>query len=1046
MSCTMCTSTSTKSRCISTLLVLLLLGFFSQNAFAWVFDTDPFVEVSGVNYQVGGVNDLLQDEVGFIWMATDRGLLRYDGNDLVQALDIDPDAVWLDRVNIHDLSLDSKGRIWILFFNGIGYWDSEAQSFHQVSHIANKESTVILEQGKDQYWIGTKDGLYFYDASVAIDRSLERLVFVNENQDGRNRNFITSLYLDTNDRLWVGTSEGLCILDTQTRQIQEVFAPDAPLATPFVSFIEKDASGGMWIGTRENGLIYVELLSEEEGVSTPTIDYFTNVPSPHLLSVEKKDNGQLYIGTASKGYFVWDPLLQQHPDSLSNQPNAIAKTFFSGARVQSLFLDRTGLLWVGTANGVYKSTRRPVFSSTNSLSQHLQALNIKHVKSLVKDANGHYWIGAFGEGVVRVDEQKGEITHYKNVPDKANSLVDDRVLALDVDKDLNVWILTSGGISRFDLKSDSFSSYLESDDVSIVDEKVIFQDIFVSDANDVWVATSFDGILKYDVDNDRFESRELPLKVSNEESLLEIRQVIEDNEGGLWFAAGKGGLLKYDSESQFIEEIVYTNEVDEAVLAGKEVVSLTQSLNGDLWVGTLQSGAFRVNPKTGGIVQYSRKQGLPGNEVRCILEDQKGYVWIATRDGLARYNPDSDALLKYDEHDGLISTQFYYNSCILSEGSLFLGNNLGVEVLNIAALDDLESRPSVQLSSIRVLNTPLHLNDQRQPIQLERDHNHIRFQFFLPDYLDLGENQLMYKLTGVNDEWVAAEEKNVVTFTDLPPGTHQLFVKGANHRGVWSEPSIYSIQVSSIRWFFYGGIGLTGLIFMGGIGVLLSYRKKYRTRIKELEGEKLALQDESQQSVERTKAEIARDLHDDLGADLSRLVLSIENRLQRDDLSDFSLSWTKELWEYAQRVTREVRFLSWSVDPDRNWLPDLVDRIYREAHDSFDVDKIQFLTSKIPHIHLVPSIRKDIFLIVREAMTNIISHAEAEKIRIQVNYKKKMLEIAIEDDGVGFDVDQVLEGNGLSNMRKRASNLNANLFWETTQGHGTRVVFQFLIE
>lgn|GEM_PF-3933664 len=1040
------TSTSTKSTCLFFFLVLYLIGSFNPYTFAQVFDTGPFIEVSGANYHVGGVNDLLQDEVGFIWMATDRGLLRYDGNALIQALDIDPDAAWLDRVDIHDLSLDSKGRIWILFHNGVGYWDNEVQSFHQVTHVAKKESTVILEQGKDQYWIGTRDGLYFYDASVAIDQSLERLVFVNENHDGRNRNFITTLYLDANDRLWVGTSEGLCILNTQTRQIQEVFEPDAPLATPFVSFIEKDANGGMWIGTRENGLIHVRLLPEEEGVLTSTIDYFTNIPSQHLLSVEKTDNGQLYIGTANEGFFAWDTLLQQHSDSLSGQPAAIEEAFFPGARVQSLFTDRTGLLWVGTANGVFKSTRRPVFSNTSALSQNLQALGIKHVKSLVKDVNGHFWIGAFGEGVVRIDEQNGEITHYKNVPDVPNSLVDDRVLALDVDKDLNIWILTSGGISRFDLKSDSFTSYLESDDVSIVDEKVIFQDIFVSEANEVWVATSFDGILKYDPQYDQFESRKLPLKPTNEESLLEIRQVIEDNEGGLWFAAGKGGLLKYDSESQFIEEIEYTNEVDEAILAGKEVVSLTQSLNGDLWVGTLQSGAFRVNPKTGGIAQYSRKHGLPGNEVRCIIEDHKGYVWIATRDGLARYNPEVDALLKYDEHDGVNSTQFYYNSCILSEGSLFLGSNLGVEVLNIEDLDEEEPRPSVQLSSIQILNTPVHLNDQRQAIQLERDNNHIRFQFFLPDYLDPGENKLMYKLTGVNAEWMPAEENNVVAFTDLPPGTHQLFVRGANHRGVWSEPSIYSIQVSSIQWFFYGGIGLSGLLFIGAIGILLNYRKKYRTRIKELEGEKLALQDESQQSVERTKAEIARDLHDDLGADLSRLVLSIENRLQRDDLSDFSLSWTKELWEYAQRVTREVRFLSWSVDPDRNWLPDLVDRIYREAHDSFDVDKIQFLTSKIPHIHLAAGTRKDIFLIFREAMTNIISHAEAEKIRIQVNYKKKMLEITIEDDGVGFEVDEVLEGNGLNNMRKRASNLNANLFWESKRGEGTRVVFQFLIE
>ena len=1014
-----------------------------EGAFAQLRSGDHFIEVTDEYQPVGSVYDLLQDEAGAIWSATENGLYYYDGNVLAGVLELDPRATWLDRVAIHELMIDSQGRVWIIYQDGIAFWDEESRSFLPLTQIAGKRGTAILEQAKDHYWIGTEDGLYYLDATSATDPNLERLVFVNEHENGGNLNFITTLYLDQNEVLWVGTSEGLCVLNTKTRQIKEIMVPDASEPLPYVSFIEEDASGQVWFGTRENGLVRVGKQATSDEQVEADVKFFTALPSRQLLSVQQNREGTFFIGTANNGFFLWDPIREAVADLSLYHVGNEDETSMAGARVLSLLLDKTGLLWLGTSSGIYRSVYRPVFTSYNLLHESLAARNIKHVKSLVQDPRGHLWVGSFGEGVVHVDEQSGEVVHFKNQPGEPNSLIDDRVLAIDVDKQLNVWILTSGGISRFDLTTDTFSSYLVSDAVSIVDENIIFQDIFVSASNEVWVTTSFNGLLKFDSHENQFKPWPLLVEGANDYSLLEIRQIIEDQDGMLWFAAGKGGLLKYDVYNQSFVDIVVG---EENVLKGMEVVSLTQTKNGDIWAGTQRAGVFKIPGDGSGYAQYTRQEGLPGNEVTCIIEDRNGYIWISVRDGVARYDPELDTLLKYDEHDGLRSTQFYYNSCLLSENRVLLGNNLGVEVLNLDDVSEPEPRPIIQLASVQVLNTPLYPKDMSQPIQLERDNNYIRFQFFIPDYLNPSQNQLKYKLSGRDMQWKVAGADHVLAFSDLDPGRYRLFVKGANHRGVWSEPHIYTIEVSSMRWYLLGGIGITGLLFIGGLGGAWSFRNKYLVRIKELEAENLSLQDESQQSVERTKAEIARDLHDDLGADLSRLVLSLENRLQRDDLSDFSLAWTQECWQYAQRVTREVRFLSWSVDPDRNWLPDLVDRIYREAHDTFDVDKIQFLTSKIPHIHLAPKVRKDIFLIFRESLTNILHHASAQKIRIQVSYKKRMLEIIIEDDGIGFDVEKVVEGNGLSNMRKRARNLNANLFWDSKAGRGTRVVFQLLVE
>ena len=1032
--------------CLCCSFLLLGVGAQLNSSFANVPRDDQFVAITSANESVGAVYDVLQDEQGVIWVGTDKGLLRYDGNALISTLDVDPEATWLDGVVIHALQMDSQGRVWVIYEEGIAFWNKASRSFEQLAQVPGKQSTVILEQRKDHYWIGTEDGLYFFDTTSPEDQTLERLVFVNEQQNRRNLNFITALFLDKDARLWVGAAEGVYVLDTETRQIQEVFSSEAKVPTPYISFIEQDVSGGIWLGTRENGLIRVGRPPTDAEGFVDHIEYISDLPSPQLLSVQENRDGEFYIGTANNGFFLWDPISMKISEWSLYHLYDNENVFWDGARVFSLFIDRTGLLWLGTDSGLFRSASRPVFSLHSALSDTLQALNVKHVKSITHDVNGYLWIGSFGEGVVRFDERGGDVVHFKSEPDNANALIDDRVLAIDVDKDLNVWILTSGGISRFDLATSTFSSYLESNAVSITDENIIFQDIFVSEANEVLVTTSFNGLLKYNALEDSFEEWPFFLGVDKDPARLEIRQIIEDQSDMLLFAAGKGGLLKYDPLDQSFSAIHDTPDSETVSLNGMDVVSITQASNSDLWVGTAQGGVFRIEADGAEVVQYTRRDGLPGNEVTCIIEDSEGYIWIAVRGGVARYDPDQETLTRYNEHDGLRSTQFYYNSCLLSENKVLLGNNIGVEVLDLDEVSTSTPRPVVQLASIHVLNTPVHLADAQQSIQLERDNNHIRFQFFVPDYLEPAENKLMYQLSGVDEQWRPAETDNVITLSDLAPGTYQLFVKGANHRGIWSEPKIYSIQVASMRWLLLGGVGITGLLILGGLGGMLFLRSKYQGKIKELEEENLALQDESHQSVERTKAEIARDLHDDLGADLSRLVLSLENRLQREDLSDFSLSWTRECWAYAQRVTREVRFLSWSVDPDRNWLPDLVDRIYREAHDTFDVDKIQFLTSRIPHIHLPPAVRKNIFLIFRESLTNIINHASAQKIRIHISYKKRMLEIVVEDDGIGFDVEKIVEGNGLSNMRKRASDLKANLFWESKRGNGTRVLFQYLVE
>ena len=982
----------------------------------------------------GKTSAILQDKDGFLWIATEHGVLRYNGTSLSSAENLDGSASWLAGVPVQQLLQDARGNVWIVSKEGIAVWEKRNRRIQRINELDSLDVSSIIEHEGTLFWIGTKKGVYLFDA---VRKILNPVAPTLDKAIGP----VTSMYKDDDERLWIGTSSGLFFINPDTNSLSAVSSLEQKGNVSPVSFITQDFNGTIWAGTLGDGLLQVIAPSNTTDSNVYSVESVHGVPAERLTSMIKDKNGRFLIGTAQKGLFLWDPLRQSALTFQGTMYLGGQIAAHNSQTITALFQDRTGVLWAGTTNGLLKGIVNPGLVMDSQLEELLGDSEIKHVKTFSRGADGRLWAGTFGQGLLSVNSQTGELSQYRHDSENTNSIVNDRIIAIEMDKLQHLWIATHAGLSRYDTKNDQFKTYLEGPG----NDHLLFQDVFVSRDNEILVTTSNAGVFKYNPLNDQFEP--WPLRVGQEDAkkFYDIRHVYEDRNGVLWFAAGLEGLIRFDRDESAIRTIGNKPSVYQ-VIRGHEVISVTQSEHGDIWAGTKGAGIFRLSSESDQISHFSQDEGLSGNEVFCVIEDSGGYIWAALRNGLVRIDTDSDEVVRFDKHDGLAYGQVHFNACFNHGDLLYLGNDKGITAIRTNKVEIDKQGTLAELTGVSVWDQPFPYSGESQTISLSRDQNYIQLQFMIPDYLSPDENKLMYRLDGFEDTWNVSGEDYVVSYTDLDPGKYHLLVKASNHRGVWSSPRAYEIKVSAFPAI---GLGLSEGITLGFvllICLVFTLHFTYKRRIDNLEKKYAALKSERNHSAENIRSQIARDLHDDLGADLSRLVLSLENRLQREDLSDFSLAWTRECWDYAQRVTKEVRHLSWTVDPERNWLPDLVDRIYREAHDTFETDQVDFRTSRIPKVFLPPLARKDIFLIFREAVTNISNHASTENISIFVNYKAELLELIIEDYGVGFDPDEVKEGNGLKNMRRRAQNLNARLAWERIPQGGTRVMLQVPLE
>ena len=779
---------------------------------------------------------IVQDAYGFIWIGTEEGLNRYDGQKVL-SYERDPgDPTSLTHNWIFSLALASNDDLWIgTDGGGINILDTHTESFRHIRHDPDDPSTIssdriraLHETAAGYMWVGTvNDGLN------RIDPATGEVVRYRHDENDPNtlpNDQILVLGEDRRGNLWVGTNGGgLARYDSASDSFTRYEPSESPysLSGWVVSAIEEDRDGALWVGTRDAGL-------NRLNISTGQFEEFRHDPAdPSSLSndyvraiLEDRD-GTLWVST-EQGLNEWRSAGRGfiHYFAKDSDPTSL-----SANRLTTLFQSSDGVLWVGSYRGVntwnYLSDAFHHYRKSNGI------LNADTVTGIGESTKGQLWVGTYGGGLTGIDRLNDELTHLRAEEDTENTLSSDRIMAVFVDTSDRVWAGTrSSGLNLYDPADDSFQHFEE----PLLTSNAVSA-IFADTDGTVWVGTYGGGMNRIDA-ADRTNvthfrhQRTDPLSLGGDRVLA----IMRDRSGTLWVGTEDGGMNRFDPVSGSFQRFMHDPENPDS-LSANTAWEITETSDGSLWIATKDDGLNQWRPEDRAadvprFKKYTKSHGLRSNTVYGLLEDNLGQLWLSSNRGITRINLANYDMRHYDRRNGLIAYEFNCGARRRSRmGQLVVGGPAGAVAFDPAEIRHNTRVPNAVVraySPFERLAVSYGGREPEQPAQLSYSDNYVAFEFAALDYTSPDKIAFRYMLQGFDEVWQDPQSVRRVTYANLPAGRYTFRVRVANSDGVWNENGgIIPITVTPAPWFTTWAYGLYGIL--ASLGLVFAFRL-YRLR------------------------------------------------------------------------------------------------------------------------------------------------------------------------------------------------------------------------
>ena len=688
------------------------------------------------------ISSLVEDNDKNLWIGTDGGLNKMNliTGDITRYLVSEEDKLYSNTV-VDELLFDSKGRLWVCTINGLNLYDSENDKFIKVAtdYLENKGLQAIEEDHEGNIWVSTRDGLYKYNHEK---NQVESFYHDENDENSISENNVFSLYYD-DKKLWIGTKTGgLNIMNLEDFSIKRYYHDsNNPNSIPsnLIRDILKDMDGTIWLATDQGLATFDE---DDETFYT----YKTNV------------------------------------DKFSICDDNIVK----------LYQDRLGVIWVGTFNGISKFSINKTFKVYRNDPSDNNSISNSSVCGIYEDDEGMVWVGTFNSGINRIDMVNGTITRYYNDNNK-NSLSSNRI------KDITgigneIWIATDNGLNMYDKSTGKFTVYKNSEDKnSVVNSEI--RVLYIDSDGLLWIGTrggisTFDRKDKFTSYNEIFEKNGVYEKT--------ISAIYEDSQSIMWFGLGNdGGLVKYNRETGEIKNYL-TDDENKNSLSSNTVRCIAEDSYGHIWIGT-QDGLNKLNKETEEFTVYTYADGLSNNFIYGVIVDSYDNIWVSTNYGVSMYDQDDDKFVRYYEADGLATNEFngfsYHKN---RKGEIYFGGVNGLTKFNPIELQLNMRTDNVIVDSVKT-SGGLEVN-LRDNIILEHDSRELYIKFFIPEYKNTNQMQYAYKLEGMDNDWTFSGSENYARYASLPPGNYKMLMAGRNYNGVWSDVSSIDIKVRNSIW------------------------------------------------------------------------------------------------------------------------------------------------------------------------------------------------------------------------------------------------------
>jgi len=810
------------------------------------------------------VTDFLQDDQGFLWLATQDGLNRYDGTGFTIFKE-DPAATNSLRGNfVASLDKAPSGEIWIgTADGGLNRYDPRTGQFTpflndpQNANSLSEDSVVAVDvDSAGIVWAGTGNrGLNRLDPRTG---QVTRYLSEPSNPDSLSTDNILAVLCDANGFVWVGTGGGgLDRLDPTAGSFRHYRNdPDDPqsLSDAFVQTLYLDREGTLWVGTFTGGLNRLEL---ESGHFTRFVHDTADPASlshNSVASVFEDRAGQLWVGTVGGGLH----LLERRTGRFTHYQNDPGEpTSLSNNSVMSIFEDSSGMLWFGTfgSGADTYDPYRAKFSLIRSEPGHPDGLSSDSVWGILEDEQGVLWVGTNGGGLNRFDPASATWKHYQNDPADAGSLADNTVYVLYEDRQGTLWLGTPSGLERFDRATETFQHYA----------LPIILAIFEDREGGFWLGSAVALIaFNRQTGAGRFFTHDPqnPYTLSSDA----VCMIFEDRQGRLWMGTTNGGLNRYDQATQRFTRYMRDTQ-NPSSLSSNTVLDMLQAQDGTLWIGTA-GGLNRFDSERGTFTAFREADGLPNDYVYGILEDDQGDLWLSTNKGLSRFDPGTLSFRNYDRSDGLQPSEFNQFARFKNrQGVMFFGGVLGLNVFHPDLIRDNPFIPPIVITAFEIYGRPVPVGpgsplerpiEALSSIRLPYTDRYFQFSYAALHFSSPEEVHYAYFLEGLDKEWTDAGNQHLANYTNVPPGDYVFRVKGTNSDGVWNEQGVALRIVIpppfwQTTWFRIlvaaGAIGMISTLFVLRIRSVERQRKRLEIQVLERTHE---LRD-TMQELERAK-------------------------------------------------------------------------------------------------------------------------------------------------------------------------------------------------
>ncbi|MFH1853479.1 MAG: two-component regulator propeller domain-containing protein [Candidatus Neomarinimicrobiota bacterium] len=1067
------------------------------------FDLDPKPRFDKLTIEQGlsqnSVFCIIQDNQGFMWFGTEEGLNRFDGADYLIYSAVPGAENSLSGNTIYYLLEDRRGDLWVAVYGyGLNRFDRTRNRFIHYRHDPEDSTSLASDFVWNMYmdkhgnlWVGTDGG--------GLDRfDLAQQKFIHYRHDSTRAAAISDDHIygiieDHQGTLWVGTANGLNRYCSENDTFQPYFhdAQDlTSLGKNSITCLLADEQGMIWVGTDGGGLDCYHTATGRFSHYRYDQDDLSSLSDDHVTALLIDDDGVLWVGTE-------DGLNLYQTDSgkfKRIEADITDAGSLSDEGILSLYKDRVGNIWVGTINGGvnFLNRYRKPFNHVRSSALKPDVLTDNSVYSFFEDSRRRIWIGTV-EGLNRYDPVTGQYRHYLHDANDPGSISDNGIWTIMSDHSGNIWIGTDEGLNKYLPANDSFARYYADPERKYYGGVNTVYFLYQRTGESIWAGTG-KGLFSFNPQSGEFSKPYLTAATDSLLSEFSITAILEDHYDYLWLGTETAGVFRIDPQ-RTVTDHFKPLAGQPGCISSFDITSISEDKAGQIWIGTYGGGLNQYDRSTGKFNSFTSADGLPNNVVYGVLEDERGFLWLSTNNGLSRFDVRNRRFHNYDARDGLQGDEFNAGAYLRdSQGQMFFGGIQGFNVFHPDSVIDNNNIAPVVLTDFLLFNKPLEVGpeslltsaiDRLDQIELSYNDYVFSIRYAILNFNLPEKNQYAYKLEGFESDWNFVGKQHSATYTNIPSGEYTFRVNGCNNDGIWNTNGA-SLKII-IQPPFWRTVWFRLLAFSFLIGLAqFIYRARtqsIKTHSRELEQINLVLKQEIE---ERKKAEQEREQalilarQSDKVKSLFLANMSHEIRTPLNSILGYSDLLEKSLqdrldadeMEFLQSIRRggdrlmntvhaildisQIEAGSYSLNPERIELTELLHKLVYDLRPQATVKKLALnfksminpawvMADQYCLSHAITNVIENAIKYTDQGSVSVVLGAAANDYRITVvdtgigisaEYQKQLFE-PFSQESTGYNKKFQGVGLGLTLTRKFLELSNAAIAVESQKKQGT---------